>query len=238
MHTMLIVEGSEDLRLALYDAMRHQYQIALCADGEEGLKTLNSLKPHILIVNLQLPLLDGLELLRSAKEMPPVVLALGPMINGYTGQCLKDLGVGHFLYSSTPVANIVRHITQLITWRELPNPFDQDPQYMTAKHLQNLGVPVHLSGYQQLKVSIPLYAQDPSQNLQKEVYADTARLLGYNSERQIERSVRTAIKAAWDIRDCHIWEQYFPPNGIGETHCPESKEFIARMAEILVESMK
>ena len=82
MHTMLIVEGSEDLRVALYDAMKHQYQIALCANGEEGLQMLNAQKPHILILNIQIPILDGLELLRRAKYLPPVILALGTMIHG------------------------------------------------------------------------------------------------------------------------------------------------------------
>lgn len=238
MHRMLIIEASEDLRLALYEATHREYDIATCGDGEAGLALLQEQKPYILVLDLDLPLLDGLELLRRSDYLPPVILVLGRYISAYTAQSLRDMGVGHFLYNSTPVANIARHIAQLVKWRELPNPFDQDPQFVTAKHLQKLGIPVHLSGYQQLKVSIPLYAQDPSQNLQKEVYTDTARLLGYDSDRQIERSVRTAIKAAWDVRNCQIWEEYFPPNGQGETHCPESKEFIARLAEILSESMK
>ena len=238
MHRMLIIEASEDLRLALYEAMRREYDITVCGDGETGLELLCREKPYILVLDLELPYLDGLELLRRSDYLPPVILVLGRYISGYASQCLRDLGVGHFLYTSTPVTNVAQHIAQLVTWRQLPNPFDHDPQFVTAKHLRRLGIPVHLSGYQQLKVSIPLYAQDPSQNLQKEVYADTARLLGYDNDKQIERTVRTAIKAAWDVRDYKLWEEYFPPNGIGETHCPESKEFIARLAEILVESMK
>ncbi len=238
MQSMLIIEASEDLRLALHEAMHRQYDITACSDGETGLKLLCEKKPYILLLDLDLPLLDGLELLRKSEYLPPVILVLGRYISGYAAQCLRDLGVGHFLYTSTPIANIVRHVAQLVTWRELPNPFDHDPQFVTAKHLRKLGIPVHLSGYQQLKVSIPLYAQDTSQNLQKEVYRETARLLGYDNDGQIERNVRTAIKAAWQVRDRGIWEDYFPPNGLGEVHCPESKEFIARLAEILAETMK
>lgn len=238
MHSMLIVEASEDLRLALYEAMCRDYHITACGDGEIGLQLLRTQKPYILVLDLELPFLDGLELLRRSTYLPPVILVLGRYISGYTAQSLRDLGVGHVLYTSTAVANIVRHVAQLVIWRELPNPFDHDPQFVTAKHLQKLGIPVHLSGYQQLKVSIPLFAQDPSQNLQKEVYDETARLLGYDSDKQIERTVRSAIKAAWEVRDRQIWEDYFPPNGRGEVHCPESKEFIARLAEILAETMK
>lgn len=238
MHTMLIIEASEDLRLALYEAMHRDYDITTCGDGETGLQLLCDQKPYVLVLDLDLPFLDGLELLRRSNYLPPVILVLGRYISGYASQCLRDLGVGHFLYTSSPVANVAQHIAQLVTWQQLPNPFDYDPQFVTAKHLRRLGIPVHLSGYQQLKVSIPLYAQDPSQNLQKEVYSATARLLGYDSDKQIERSVRTAIKAAWDVRNCQIWEEYFPPNGRGEVHCPESKEFIARLAEILAETMK
>ena len=238
MHAMLIIEASEDLRLALYEAMRRDYDITTCSDGETGLQLLRDQKPYILVLDLDLPFLDGLELLRRSNYLPPVILVLGRYVSGYTAQSLRDLGVGHCLYTSTPVANIVRHVAQLVAWRKLPNPFDHDPQFVTAKHLRELGIPVHLSGYQQLKVAIPLFAQDTSQNLQKEVYRETALLLGYDNDGQIERNVRTAIKAAWEVRNPKIWEEYFPPNGRGEVHCPESKEFIARLAEILAETMK
>ena len=238
MHTMLIVEGLEDLRAALYDAMKQQYQITLCADGEEGLQMLNTQKPHILILNIQIPILDGLELLRRAKYLPPVILALGTMINGYTGQCLKDMGVGHFLMLPTPVQNIARHVALLIKWSESADPFSGDPQVQTSKLLQKLGIQSHRDGYQQLKVCIPLFAQDPAQNMSKELYLEVANLCGYDNERQIERSIRSAIKSAWLIRDPSVWAEFFPPDGQGQTHCPESKEFIARLAEILIETMK
>ena len=238
MHAMLIIEASEDLRLALYGWMRGHYDITVCADGESGLQILNTQRPHILLLDLDLPALDGLELLRRADYLPPVILTVGSFLSGYTSQCLHDLGVGHFLYRSTPVPNIACHIARLVKWRASPSPFDKDPQLLTARHLQRLGIPVHRDGYRQLKVCVPLFAQDPTQNLTKEVFRETASLLGYDNEKQIERSIRGVIRDAWEVRDDRIWEKYFPPNGLGETHCPECKEFIARLAEILIESAK
>lgn len=238
MHKMLIVERSEDLRLALHDAMHHQYQITLCCDGETGLNTLNELKPHILLLDLELPMLDGLELLRQTEYLPPVILVLGRFLTGYGAQCLRDLGVGHYLYLSTPIANIARHVAQLVKWRESPDPYAADPQIQTTKHLRALGIPSHRDGYQQLKVCVPLFAQDPAQNMSKELYREVARLCGFDNDKQVERSIRSAIRSAWDVRDEEIWAKYFPPNGLGQTHCPESKEFIARLAEILIETMK
>ena len=238
MHQMLIVESSEVLQLSLQSAMGNQYDITLCGDGEAGLKILNEHKPYILLLDLDLPLLDGLELLRRTDYLPPVILVIGSFLSGYSAQCLHDLGVGHFLYNSTPASNIACHVAQLVKWRTLPKPFDGDPQLLTARHLRLLGIPVHRDGYRQLKVCIPLFAQDPSQNLTKEVFRDAAMLLGYDNDKQLERSIRGVIRDAWEVRDRQIWEDYFPPNGRGETHCPESKEFIARLAEILTETMK
>lgn len=237
MRNMLIAENSEDLRLALRDAMKDQYRITLCGDGESAITLLNTLRPDILVLDLSLPIHDGLDVLRMAKFIPPVILATGTCINGYVAQCLKDYGVGHFLIIPCAASVVARHIKELIHWRESPNPYDGDPQYETSKHLRKLGIPVKRDGYQQLKVCIPLFAQDPAQNMSKELYSDVAYLCGFDNDKQVERSIRSAIKAGWENRDNTVWARYFPPNSDGYIPCPENKAFISRLAEILIETL-
>lgn len=237
MRSMLIADNSEDVRVALRDAMQDRYQITLCGDGEAALAYLDSLRPDILILNLSLPLLDGLAVLRMAKHIPSVILATGDFISGYAAQCLKDFGVGHFLLNSAPVHIIDRHIQDLIRWRESPNPDAGDPQYETAKHLRRLGLPVKRDGYQQLKVCIPLFAQNPALDMSKELYSETAYLCGFDNYKQVERSIRSVIQTAWAVRDEQVWAKYFPPDANGCTSCPENKTFIARLAEILIETL-
>src|SRR5262249_38229952 len=44
------------------------YEIAEAADGEEGLARLEELSPDVVLADVRMPKMDGLELLRKAKE--------------------------------------------------------------------------------------------------------------------------------------------------------------------------
>ncbi len=96
--------------------------------------------------------------------------------------------------------------------------------------LHELGVPVHLIGYKELCIAIPLFAQNNLQCVTKELYPDVARSIGYPGRHGIERSIRKAISDAWNKRDAAIWEKYFP----NLNNAPSNKLFIATLAERLV----
>lgn len=102
-------------------------------------------------------------------------------------------------------------------------------QTQTRNMLHELGVSVHLIGYKELCVAIPLFAQNSLQCVTKELYPDVARYMGLPGRYGIERSIRKAISDAWDKRDAAIWEIYFPHL---ET-APSNKLFIATLAERL-----
>jgi hypothetical protein len=101
------------------------------------------------------------------------------------------------------------------------------PPAVAAAHLQHLGISRKHDGFIQLRMGIPLFAQDPAQRLEKELYAAISTLLGNNTPKQIERTIRSCLKVAWQQRNEAIWQSYFPDC----TKCPSNKAFIARLAE-------
>lgn len=76
---ILIVEGDEDLRAILTDIFTPFYFVEQVADGQEGLNKIASFHPDVIISNVLLPLMSGVDLCRRVKtdvstSQIPVVL--------------------------------------------------------------------------------------------------------------------------------------------------------------------
>ena len=66
---VLIVEDEAVLRRIVADAVeRAGYSVAVASDGEEGLRLFLSEQPHLVIADIMMPRLDGLEMVRSMRR--------------------------------------------------------------------------------------------------------------------------------------------------------------------------
>ena len=69
--TILVVDDEEDiLELIRYNLAREGYQVAGAASGEEAVKTAKAVLPDLILLDLLLPGMDGLEVCRSLKGEP------------------------------------------------------------------------------------------------------------------------------------------------------------------------
>jgi CheY-like chemotaxis protein len=78
---ILIVDDNPiNLKLARVLLQHESYDVATAADAEEAIKLLQSSQPRLILMDLQLPGMDGLELARRLKADPAtrniVILAL------------------------------------------------------------------------------------------------------------------------------------------------------------------
>lgn len=77
---ILVVEDEEDiLELVRYNLAREGYQVSLAGSGEQALRTVREALPHLIVLDLMLPELDGLEVCKRVKQDPrtahiPVVM--------------------------------------------------------------------------------------------------------------------------------------------------------------------
>lgn len=226
MLTVLLVLESEDFRLALVDALQRDYHVISCGGPETGMGLLKQ-RPDILVLDLMLPGMDGLTFLENTREFhPPVILALTPQISPYILQAVSDLGVGFVITKPCTIRAVTNRIADML--RKLEAPFQANPQAIIRDHLLALQLCISSDGFQQLRIGIPLFAQDKTQRLSKELYPAIAQRFGCSAE-AVEHSIRDAISAAWLIRDESVWRSYFP----NLTECPTNKVFIAQLAELL-----
>lgn len=102
-----------------------------------------------------------------------------------------------------------------------------DQTVFVSQLLRELGIPVHRIGYRQLCMAIPLYSQDVTQSITKELYPSIASQFGYSDWHPVERAIRSAICVAWERRDPNLWNRYFP----GYSKVPSNKIFILELAD-------
>jgi len=65
---LLIVEDNADVAKLIGDLLAHNYQICYASSGEEGLQQLSNKKPDLVITDVMMPGIDGLEVCRRIRQ--------------------------------------------------------------------------------------------------------------------------------------------------------------------------
>jgi signal transduction histidine kinase/ligand-binding sensor domain-containing protein/DNA-binding response OmpR family regulator len=65
--TVIIVEDNEDLRFYLKDNLKGQYHVEEAVNGKEGWEKIKLLNPDLVVSDIMMPLMDGIELARKIK---------------------------------------------------------------------------------------------------------------------------------------------------------------------------
>lgn len=118
--TILIVEDNEDFRFYLKDNLRAHYKIVEASDGKEGWKKVLSAHPALVVSDISMPHMDGIELCKKIlsderTRQTPVIL-----LTAMTGETveLQGLQTGATDFISKPfnfevllskIRNIVQH---------------------------------------------------------------------------------------------------------------------------------
>lgn len=68
--TILVVEDNDELRTMLRTILADEYQVLEATQGEEGLQLAREQQPDLVISDVLMPVMDGLEMVRRMKEDP------------------------------------------------------------------------------------------------------------------------------------------------------------------------
>jgi CheY-like chemotaxis protein len=108
MQTIAIIEDAKDNRDLLYYLLRDEYHVLRYGSGEEALRALDGHVPDLVVLDIWLPDMDGIEVLKrlrqsdGLKRVPAIALTAHVM----AGDREKYLGAGFNEYVSKPIMNI------------------------------------------------------------------------------------------------------------------------------------
>ncbi len=121
--TILVVDDNEDIRFYLKDNLKGQYKVAEAANGKEGWEKIKQIFPDLVVSDIMMPIMDGVELAKKVKTETltahiPVILLTAM---GSEEKQLEGLKVGVNDYITKPFTFeiLASRIRNLLSQQEL-----------------------------------------------------------------------------------------------------------------------
>ena len=114
---VLIVDDMEQVRNDLRTALTLSGEIEVIADAPNGLEAIHltqALQPDVVLMDLEMPVLDGYQATRQIKSDSPSCRVVALTVHGYEEARKKayQSGVDAFIIKGEPVETIVETILQ------------------------------------------------------------------------------------------------------------------------------
>jgi two-component system nitrogen regulation response regulator NtrX len=100
---ILIVDDEESVRNTLAGVMRDEgYEVVSAASGKEGISVLNEIQPSLVLLDIAMPGMDGIEALRQFKEMRPDMPVIMVTGHGTIETAVKTTKMGAYDFIEKP----------------------------------------------------------------------------------------------------------------------------------------
>ena len=220
---LLIADADESFRSILMDAMRDAADMEVLAatgDGEEALRLVRELSPDVLLMDMVLARMDGLEVLSALEQASrPKVLVLSGFVRGNMAELAAAKGASYFMMKPCKLSAVIERV------RQLGGAVSQEEDNRS---------PAHIKGYQYLREAIVMTVENMEviNAVTKVLYPEVAKRFNTTASR-VERAIRHAIEVAWDRGDLETLQKYFGYTVSNAKGKPTNSEFIAMIADRL-----
>jgi len=229
MRRIMIADASHTMCENISKRLSHEFTVACCHDGQAALEMIESFEPDVLVIDLMLPIIDGIGVVSTvrATERCMDILAITPTDSDYILMQMQRLDVQYVCRRPCNVDGLVCSIRQLAIKSELT-------PWCAEKEIDNillqLGFSTSIAKYRNVHTAILLRYHGENGTMTKSLYPAVAAQCGGNAP-QMEKSIRDAIKKAWTIGNRAVWNMYFIS---GQTErCPSNELFISRIARAI-----
>ena len=141
-YRILLIDDEDDiLEFVKYNLVRDGYEVFTASNGAEGLQTALKVKPHLILLDMMMPVLDGIETckaLRSSPVLKNVMIVFLSAVGSEETQ-LQGYDAGADDYINKPIKmNILRSRVQAILKRIEPIEEDNTSIQIDREHYQVL----------------------------------------------------------------------------------------------------
>ena len=229
--------------------------VGIAKDGMEALRIIDKVRPHILVLDIIMPHLDGLGVLerlnQSRDQYFPKVVVLSAVGQDSITQRAIELGASYYIvkpfdfnifidrlkqiYSMNfPSSNGDNDMPMMIKEEQSNNYREKDLETKITKIIQEIGIPAHIKGYLYIREAITMVIDDMDYlgAVTKELYPAVASKFSTTPSR-VERAIRHAIEVAWNRGKIETLDRIFGYTVSNAKGKPTNSEFIALIADKL-----
>lgn len=115
MKKLLFADDEESIRLLYQEEFQEQgYEVILASDGFEALDKFNRYEPDLLVIDIKMPGMDGIELLQHVREKSREVPVILCTAYGEYKQNLETWASDEYIVKSANLEGLQQKIEQLL----------------------------------------------------------------------------------------------------------------------------
>jgi two-component system response regulator MprA len=119
---VLIVDDEVPVATLLEQALRDEgYEVAVAADGMEAMNRVHAFRPDVVIMDIMMPRLDGVQttrlLRRNRSHADTVVIALSARTDAAARDAMRDAGADLYMRKPFTISRLVEHLRTLLDER-------------------------------------------------------------------------------------------------------------------------
>jgi two-component system, response regulator, stage 0 sporulation protein A len=257
---ILLADDNYEFADILADFISSQKDMEVCGvahNGNEVLDLVRDKKPDVLVLDIIMPVLDGIGALERLNEMPvkpPKVIMLTAFGQDNITRRAAELGVSYFILkpfdmpilterirqvfhgSSAPVAATASFFNGIGLLQGIPQmpPSKRTIDAQITQIIHEIGVPAHIKGYHYLREAIGIVFNDVEilGSITKVLYPRIAERYKTTPSR-VERAIRHSIEVAWGRGNMDAIRNVFGYTVSASKTKPTNSEFIAMIADKL-----
>ena len=214
------------------------YEVTLVPrEGTQVVAAIKEQSYDVVLMEATMAQCDAVEVLKLVRKDPDIKLPLFMVVsfpNVVLERELCSYGCDYFFIRPVDVDTIVKRVISfteaainiLKESTQQKNAQQANLREFVAEMLHDIGVPSHLKGYHYIRDAIIMVVESPNiLSIMKELYPAVANK-NSSTLSNVERSMRTAIMAAWNRGDKKMLRAHF-----AYAHSkPKNSEFIATIA--------
>jgi DNA-binding response OmpR family regulator len=130
---ILVADDEQEIRHLLDHFLRGQgYEVVLAADGNQALKLATEESPQLIVLDIKMPGLDGLEVCKRLKEKEQTKLIPVIVITGFEDNKIEalDIGADDFVNKPFDMAEISIRVKSALRIRHLTNELERAVAYI------------------------------------------------------------------------------------------------------------
>jgi DNA-binding NtrC family response regulator len=102
-HKILVVDDEQLIRWSLEQNLKKQgYEVMTAGSGEDALRLLREEAPDLMLLDIQLPGISGMEVLEKVKEMEEEIIVIMVTALGVLETAVKAMRIGAYDYINKP----------------------------------------------------------------------------------------------------------------------------------------